>query len=94
MNWHKNYVDKKLVLELSLFTLGGLSILRKIEKNNFDTISMRPTLSKLDKIYIFTSVYFRMKLGLTPVSKKNFCLFSFYQQIVLTLFWTYLLCQL
>ena len=67
-----NYIDKKLVLELSLFTLGGLSILRKIEKNNFDTISMRPTLSKLDKIYIFTSVYFRMKLGLTPVSKKNF----------------------
>ena len=67
-----DYVDKKFVIDLSLFTMGGLSILRKIEKNNFDTISERPTLSKLDKIYIFISVYARMKLGLSPISKKNF----------------------
>ena len=67
-----NHVDKKLVLDLSLFIMGGLSILRKIEKNNFDTITKRPTLSKLDKIKIFISIYCRIKLGLNPISDKNF----------------------
>ena len=67
-----NFVDKKLVLDISLFTMGGLSILRKIEKNNFDTITKRPTLSKLDKIKIFISIYFRIKLGLSPISDKIF----------------------
>tara|TARA_Y100001970_G_scaffold28313_2_gene34640 strand:- start:1739 stop:2695 length:957 start_codon:yes stop_codon:yes gene_type:complete len=67
-----NFVDKNLVLDISLFTMGGLSILSKIEKNNFDTITKRPTLSKLDKIKIFISIYFRIKLGLSPISDKIF----------------------
>tara|TARA_Y100000817_G_scaffold128797_1_gene101010 strand:+ start:52699 stop:53667 length:969 start_codon:yes stop_codon:yes gene_type:complete len=67
-----NYVDKKLVLDISLFTMGGLSIISKIEKNNFDTITKRPKLSKLDKIKIFISIYLRIKFGLNPVSGKNF----------------------
>ncbi len=67
-----NYIDKKLVLDVSLFTMGGLSIISKIEKNNFDTITKRPTLSKLDKIKIFISIYVRIKLSLSPISGKNF----------------------
>lgn len=45
-----NLVSGKLRLELKLTWLGGTQILRMIEKNNYDTLSYRPSLSKFDKV--------------------------------------------
>jgi hypothetical protein len=42
-------VDKDLELELKLVWLGGMSILKKIEKVKFDVVHRRPRLSLLDK---------------------------------------------
>jgi len=39
-----------LRIDLALFSLGGLAILRKIERQNYDTLSRRPTLSGPEKV--------------------------------------------
>ena len=51
-------VSGKLRLELKLTWLGGTQILRLIEKNNYDTLSYRPSLSKLDKVKLLGKVFF------------------------------------
>jgi hypothetical protein len=42
-------VDKDLALDLDLFSRGGLEILRAIEKQNYDVLSSRPSISKGSK---------------------------------------------
>lgn len=42
-------VDRGLALDLDLFSRGGLEILRAIEKQDFDVLKSRPTLSKSRK---------------------------------------------
>jgi hypothetical protein len=39
-------VDKDLALDLDLFSRGGLEILSAIEKQNYDVLKSRPSLSK------------------------------------------------
>jgi len=39
-----------LRIDLALFSLGGLAILRKIERQDYDTLSRRPTLSGPEKV--------------------------------------------
>ncbi len=48
-----NLVDKDLRIELRLIYFGGMQILRKIEKMNFNTLNFRPHLNVFDKINIF-----------------------------------------
>ena len=43
-------VDKELALDIELFSRGGQSILRAIEKQDFDVLSRRPVVSKLRKL--------------------------------------------
>jgi squalene synthase HpnC len=45
-------VEKELQLELKLVWFGGLAILRKIERNRFDVIRRRPSLSGWNKLMI------------------------------------------
>jgi squalene synthase HpnC len=40
--------QKRLILELKMTILGGLEILNKIERNDYDIFSRRPILQKLD----------------------------------------------
>jgi squalene synthase HpnC len=42
-------VDRELAVDLDLFTLGGLEILRAIEAQRYDVLSARPTISKRRK---------------------------------------------
>jgi len=42
-------VERRLSVDLDLFTRGGLAILAKIEEQDFDTIARRPKLGKLDR---------------------------------------------
>ena len=39
-----------LRVDLALFSLGGLAILRKIERQGYDTLSRRPSLSRTEKL--------------------------------------------
>jgi len=44
------HVHGHLRVDLSLFSLGGLAILRKIERQGYDVLSHRPTLSRPEKV--------------------------------------------
>lgn len=48
-------VSGHLKVDIALFSRGGLAILKKIEKLNYDTLSRRPTLSKSEKMRLFLS---------------------------------------
>ena len=43
-------VDKKVRLDIELFSRGGMEILNRIEKNSYDVFTNRPALSKTDKL--------------------------------------------
>lgn len=53
-----------LRLDLALFTLGGVQVLKKIEQQGYDVLSHRPTLSRGRKAWLFLSTWIRMRLGL------------------------------
>jgi squalene synthase HpnC len=42
-------VDRRLALDIELFSRGGLLILRKIERQNYDVLSRRPAISKTER---------------------------------------------
>jgi len=44
-----------LKVDVALFSRGGLAILDKIEQQDYDTLSARPTLSKREKLALFFS---------------------------------------
>lgn len=46
-------VERDIHLEIKLVWLGGMTILRKIEKSGYDVIRFRPSLSRWEKIRIF-----------------------------------------
>jgi phytoene/squalene synthetase len=45
-------VDGRLKLALKLFSLGGLAVLRAIERNGYDVFRHRPRLSRWEKARI------------------------------------------
>ena len=45
-------VDRRLALDIELFSRGGLAILRAIEKQNYDVLMSRPVISKRRKILL------------------------------------------
>jgi squalene synthase HpnC len=45
-------VNRELALDLDLFSRGGLEILRAIERQNYDVLSARPSISKLTKLQL------------------------------------------
>jgi squalene synthase HpnC len=55
-------VEPRLAVDLDLFSRGGLAVLRKIEKQDYDTISRRPKLGKLDRAALMTKALGRMLL--------------------------------
>ena len=42
-------VNRRLSVDLELFSRGGMCVLDKIEKQNFDVLSRRPSISKLER---------------------------------------------
>jgi phytoene/squalene synthetase len=43
-------VDRRLGVDLELFSLGGLRVLDKIEQQGFDVLSRRPSISKRERV--------------------------------------------
>jgi squalene synthase HpnC len=43
-------VDRRLALDLELFSRGGMRVLDKIERQDFDVLRQRPSISKLERV--------------------------------------------
>ena len=48
-------VDRRLSIDLELFSRGGMKILEKIERRNYDVLSARPRISKLERVSLLLS---------------------------------------
>ena len=52
-------VDKKLALDIELFTRGGQEILNAIQRQNFDVLTRRPAISKARKLALVAKAALR-----------------------------------
>ena len=55
-------VDRRLAVDLNLFTLGGMAILDKIRRQRLDTISRRPKLGTWDRLVLLSRAVTRAVL--------------------------------
>ena len=55
-------VEGAVRLDIALFTLGGLHILKAIERRNYDVLSSRPTLSKIARAWLVARTAAGLKL--------------------------------
>ena len=46
-------VDRRLALDLELFSRGGMAVLRKIRSHDYNVLSSRPVISKVERFAIF-----------------------------------------
>ncbi len=52
-------VDRRLAIDLDLFSRGGLKILEKIEQQNYNTLLRRPKVSKTERVSLLLSSFIR-----------------------------------
>ena len=45
-------VDRRLALDIELFSRGGMEILNAIERQGYDVLSQRPVISKRRKLWL------------------------------------------
>jgi phytoene/squalene synthetase len=43
-------VDKRLSIDLELFSRGGLKVLEKIERQDYDVLRVRPAVTKMERV--------------------------------------------
>ena len=55
-------LDGKLKLDVALFSLGGIKVLDAIERQKFDVLTRRPTVSKFAKLRLMLGVLLRIRL--------------------------------
>lgn len=66
------HVDGQAKIDLALFTGGGLTVLRAVEKLDYDVLTERPEVSKSTKLRLLISAYVRTKLRLDPLPRRIF----------------------
>jgi squalene synthase HpnC len=55
-----NMVDKRLSFDLYLFTQGGLCVLDKIERQQYNVLEKRPKVSKVDRVGLLANALLRV----------------------------------
>jgi squalene synthase HpnC len=45
-------VDRRLALDVDLFSRGGMRVLQKIEQQGYDVLGARPTISKTERVWL------------------------------------------
>jgi len=55
-------VDRRLALDIDLFSRGGMRILEKIERQNYDVLGARPAVSKTERLRLLLSSLARVAL--------------------------------
>ena len=53
-------VNKRLSVDLELFSRGGLCILDKIAQQNYDVLSRRPSISKVERVRLLVGTLARV----------------------------------
>jgi phytoene/squalene synthetase len=53
-------VNKRLSLDLDLFSRGGLRVLNKIEQQNYNVLARRPAISKMERVGLLLSSLIRV----------------------------------
>jgi squalene synthase HpnC len=56
-------VDRRLSIDLELFSRGGMRILDKIEQQDFDVLSRRPAVSKIERVGLLIGAVVSATLG-------------------------------
>jgi squalene synthase HpnC len=56
-------VNRRLSIDLDLFSRGGMQVLKKIEQQNYDVLARRPAISKLERVGLLLASVARMTLG-------------------------------
>ena len=55
-------VDRRLALDIDLFSRGGMRVLDKIAEQDYDVLSRRPAVSKAERIWLLLGSLFRAAL--------------------------------
>lgn len=55
-------VNRRLAVDLELFSRGGMKVLDKIEQQNYDVLSRRPKISKVERVGLLLSTLARVAL--------------------------------
>jgi phytoene/squalene synthetase len=55
-------VNRRLAVDLELFSRGGMKVLEKIEQQNYDVLSRRPKISKVERVGLLLSTLARVAL--------------------------------
>ena len=63
-------VDRRLAIDLELFSRGGMAILEKIRAQDYDVIAERPRVSKLDRMRLLGGVLLRRTFGIRAAPAK------------------------
>jgi squalene synthase HpnC len=56
-------VNRRLAIDLDLFSRGGMRVLDKIEAQNYDVLRRRPTVSKVERVGLLLSALARHAFG-------------------------------
>lgn len=56
-------VDRRLAVDLALYSRGGLRVLEKIEQQNYNVLARRPYISKGERAWLLLGTLARMALG-------------------------------
>jgi squalene synthase HpnC len=55
-------VDRRLALDIDLFSRGGLRVLDKIAEQDYDVLSRRPAISKVERVWLLLGSLARMAM--------------------------------
>lgn len=56
-------VDRRLAIDLELFSRGGMHIIKKIGDQNYDVLARRPVVTKLERVQLLLGAIFRRSFG-------------------------------
>ena len=62
-------VDRRLAIDLDLFSRGGLRVLEKIEAQDYDVLRSRPAISKVERVGLLLSALTRRTFSRTAGSR-------------------------
>jgi phytoene/squalene synthetase len=56
-------VDRRLAVDIELFSRGGMRVLEKIEAQGYDVLARRPSISKAERVWLLLGTLARVALA-------------------------------
>jgi phytoene/squalene synthetase len=64
-------VDRRLAIDLDLFSRGGLKILEKIERQDYNVLAARPAISKVERVGLLIGTLSRTRLFVSRMTVED-----------------------